>query len=88
MRAMARRDLTPHQRGIVKRYYEHRDSIMAHKLGELVSELYTAEGKKADRLWERARAALKNTNAGPQRVEKIIASKDLEALAKLAGELS
>jgi len=85
---MAKRDLTAHQRGIVKRYYEHRDSIMAHKLGELVSELYMAEGKKADKLWERARLALNNTDAKPERVEKIVGSKDLQALAKLVGELS
>ena len=56
--------LSPHQKGIVKRYYEHKGSIASQKLGEVVSELYLCESeKKANRLWKSARTALLNAGA-------------------------
>jgi hypothetical protein len=29
-----------YQRGVIKRYYEHRDTIAVHKLAETISNLY------------------------------------------------
>jgi hypothetical protein len=83
--------LSPHQKGIVKRYYEHQDTLATQKLGEIVSELYllTAEpdAKKAERLWKIAHTALLNARANKARVEKIVAERDLKALASLVNEL-
>ena len=80
--------LSPHQKGIVKRYYEHKDTIASQKLGEIVSELYLCESaKKADRLWKRARTALFNAGANKVAVEKLMADRDVERLAKMTGEL-
>ncbi len=81
-------DLSRAQRGIVNRYYDNRDTIMAQKVSELVSDLYLAEGKKADGLWKRAETALNNTAANPKRVAAVVKSRDLAGLAALAGELS
>lgn len=81
--------LSNHQRGIVKRYYEHRDSIMANKLGEIVSELYLAtDAKKAERLWKSARTALENTETAPAVIDQIVGSKDVRKLAEIVGRLS
>ncbi len=83
------RDLTNHQRKIVNRYYEHRDTIMTHKLGEIVGELVLAESDKArDRLWERAATALKNLAASDTRAKNVLETRDVEGLARLVGELS
>lgn len=81
-------DLSGHQRKIVSRYYDHRDTIMATKLSELVSELYLAEGKKAETLWGRAAKALANTDADPARAARIVETRDTEALARLVTSLS
>ena len=81
-------DLSRHQRGIVKRYYKNRDTLMAQKLGELVSELYLAEGKKADGLWKRVDKALANTDANKAEAARVVESRDLEALAALVAKLS
>lgn len=82
-------DLTRHQRGIVNRYYEHRDTIMAQKVSEIVSDLYLAESeKKAASLWERARKALGNTGMKPEIIAKIVDQRDLESLARAANELA
>lgn len=81
-------NLSSYQRGIVNRYYENRDTIALNKLSEMVSELYLAEGKKADTLWKRVQTALANTKASQEKVSAIIAKRDLEGLAKLIGELT
>lgn len=81
--------LTPYQQGIVKRYYDHKSDLMSQKLGEIVSELYLAQGdeKKCAKLWKSAHTALLNAKAPAPRVEKIVAEKNLKGLAELTGEL-
>ena len=38
--------LTRHQQSIVKRYYDNLDTVLLQRLGEQVTDLYLAEGKK------------------------------------------
>ena len=87
---MAKQNLSSHQRKIVNRYYEHRDTIMIHKLGEIVGELALAEDdKKRARLWERVEKALANLDDVKRaRADRVIESRDVEGLARLVGELS
>lgn len=83
-----KRDYTPYQKGIIKRYYEHKDDLISQKLGEVVSELYVCtEEKKAARLWKSARTALLNAGAYEPRVDKIVEARDVEALARIVGEI-
>ena len=80
--------LSPYQKGIVKRYYEHKDTIANQKLGEIVSELYLCESeKKANRLWKSAKTALINAGANSVAVEKLMADRDVERLAKMVSKL-
>ncbi|MEM1423089.1 MAG: hypothetical protein AAGH64_03700 [Planctomycetota bacterium] len=81
------REYSRTQKKIIDRYYEHRDSIMAQKLGEIVSELYLADGKKAESLWKRAEKALANLSANDARVRTVLEARSLEGLAKLVNEL-
>jgi len=84
---MAKRpDLSGHQKKIVDRYYQNRETIGANRLGELISELYLAVGdeKKSARLWKQAATALKNTGQTSAQIERIVAARDLETLARLA----
>ena len=79
---------TPHQKGIVQRYYEHKDTLMTQKLGEIVSDLYLCtDPKKAEMLWQRAYSALLNTSANRVRVEKLMKDRHLGRLAELVKEL-
>lgn len=81
--------LTPHQRGIVNRYYEHKDTIMLGKLSEIVSELYLAESeKKKASLWKSARLALANLDSDSPQTDKIFDARDIKALAELVNALS
>jgi len=84
---MTDRSYTPHQQGIIKRHYETADARAVQKLQELVSEIYLCESpKKADRLWTNAEKSLSQLNARPETIRGIIDGRDLDALAKLAGE--
>jgi hypothetical protein len=83
------RDLSRHQQGIVRRYYEHIDTIALQKLSEIVSDLYLAEGAAATRLWNSARAALgKLVPADDPRVVKVLSVRSVTGLARLVNELS
>jgi len=77
-----------HQKGIIKRYYENKDDISSNKLGEIVSDLYLETSPaKLKRLWASAQTALINMGAKKDRVDKIVAEQNVQALAKLVNEL-
>ena len=81
-------DLTPYQKGVVRRYYEHRDDLVHQKLSEIVSELCVCEDEqRAARLWKSARTTLMKTQAGKALVERIVAERDLKGLAGLVNRL-
>jgi hypothetical protein len=80
--------LSPHQRGIVKRYYEHRDTIMLNKLAEIISDLYLADTPaRKKRLWDSARKAMANLGVEPDRIDQIAREQDLKTLAEFVGGL-
>lgn len=79
---------SPYQKGIIKRYYENKDDLCTQKLGEIVSDLYLeTKATRVKQLWESAETAALNMGANKARVAKIVAAKDLPALAKLVEEL-
>lgn len=80
-------DFTRHQQGIIKRYYSNQDQILLQKLGELVGDLYLAEGKKRGKSWQSAAAALQKLGVPQSRIEHLVATDDPKLLAKLVTEL-
>jgi hypothetical protein len=78
---------TPHQDRIIRRYYQNQESIMLDKLGDLVGELYLAEGKAKDRLWKRLGAALKNLNVPENQIQHLIHSDNPTRAANLLKKL-
>lgn len=89
---MAKKELSQYQKGVVKRYYEHKDDINSQRLGEIVTELYLANSEvNKKRLWITATNALLGLVEGKPklkvRAEEIIKNKNLEELAKIVGEL-
>lgn len=78
-----------YQEGIIKRYYQNRDTMALQNLGEIVSELFLCQDpKKAARLWDRAATALKHTGVAPEEIQKILESRDVAALGRLVNALS
>jgi len=88
------REYTSGQRKIINRYYDNIDTILVTRLSEISTDMALAMGneKKLDRLWKRATQALekirdKNDQPDPE-ILRIIAQRDLVALAKLVSKLS
>lgn len=75
------------QQQIIKRYYEHQETIHSNKLSEIVSELWLAEGKKSqDKLWGRAQVALMRMGIDANQVASVVGQRDVESLAKLVSQ--
>ena len=81
-------DFSKHQQGIIKRFYASYDKIQLQKLSELVTELYLAQGKKLDKLWQQATTLMQKMELPEQRIAHITAKKDVVLLANLVKELS
>ncbi|MFL5330219.1 MAG: hypothetical protein ACJ8C4_15060 [Gemmataceae bacterium] len=78
---------TKHQQGIIKRYYDNRDTIALQKLGEQVTELYLAEGKKRERVWKSVVKSLENLKVPKSRIDTLVAENDPALVAKIVQEL-
>ncbi|MBA4066383.1 MAG: hypothetical protein C0501_22250 [Isosphaera sp.] len=78
---------TKYQQGIIKRYYENFDQITWQKLSELVGDLYLAEGKKREKLWQTAATHMEKLGVPKDRVAALLAKKDPALLANLVKEL-
>jgi hypothetical protein len=81
------RDFTAHQQKIIKRYYDNLDGIAGQRLADLVGELYLAEGKKKEKAWKDAAAAMEKLGVPPARVAHLLAKKDPALVAELVKEL-
>ena len=79
---------SPHQKGLIRRYYQHRGTIMTQRLGEVISELYLcADHKKLARLWKSAEKALLGAGADRNLVQHVVGERNVEALAEVAADL-
>jgi len=82
---MAKR--SAYQERAIKNYYKNRDAIMLQRLGELVTDLYLAEGKSRARIWQRISGVLEKLEIKPPRIEHIVQSDNPELVANLLQEL-
>ncbi len=82
---MAKR--SSYQDRIIRNYYKNQDAIMLQKLGDLVTDLYLAEGKAKDRLWKRLAAALKNLKIPDDQIRHIVQSDNPALAANLLKKL-
>ncbi len=78
-------DYSPHQKRIIRNYYDNRETLMLQKLGELLSDLYLAQGnaKKEQGLWVRIEKALDNLEMPGSVRNKVLETHDLELLASI-----
>ena len=78
---MAKR--SSYQKRVIKDYYQNRDAIMLQRLGEMVTDLYLAEGKKRAGIWKRIVVALEKLKVPPARIEHLVQSDNPALVAEL-----
>ena len=84
---MGMNDFSANQQKIIKRYYQNIDAISLQKLSETVTELYLADGKKRERLWKNAAAAMAKMGVTPARIDGLVKADKPELLAELVQEM-
>ena len=84
---MAKQDFTPHQQKIIKRYYDNQDTLQLQRLADLVAELYLAEGKKRERLWQSAATAMQKLGVPQSRIDHLLTQRKPELVAQVVKEL-
>lgn len=80
-------ELTKYQQKVIQNYYANLDTALLQRLGEQVTDLYLAEGKKREKLWTSIVTSLTKLGVPASRVERIRESDDARQLAKLLQEL-
>jgi hypothetical protein len=80
-------DHTPYQRKIIERYYKNFDAIQFQRLSELATDLYLAEGKKRDRLWNRVEENLRKLEFPEPRIAILIQKREPALLVEILQEL-
>jgi hypothetical protein len=80
-------DYTPYQQKIIKRYYDQKDTIKLQRLAELAGELYLVQGKKLQRAWESAAAAMKDLGVPQARIDHIVKQAKPALIAEVVKEL-
>jgi hypothetical protein len=78
---------TPFQQKVIKRYYNNHETIQRQRLAELVGELYLAQGKKRQRAWEAAAAAMQKLGVPPSRIDHLLKQANPALVAELVKEL-
>ncbi|MBM3992928.1 MAG: hypothetical protein FJ303_02050 [Planctomycetes bacterium] len=82
-----KREYSAHQQKIIKRYYDNIDGIALQRLSDLVGELYLAEGKKKEKLWQNVQKVMEKLKVPKPRVDQIMAQKNPVMVAELVKEL-
>ena len=82
---MAKR--SSYQQRVIRNYYQNQDAILIQRLGDLVTDLFLAEGKKRQRLWERAATALEKLEVPKDQVRHVVQSDNPTLLANLLKQL-
>ena len=78
---------TAYQERAIRNYYENRDDLMLQRLGELVTDLFLAEGKAKTRLWNRAAEVLGRLKVPASEIQHLVASDNPTLLANTLKKL-
>lgn len=83
---MTDKSYSKHQQKIIKRYYDNRDDIAIQRAQELVTELYLAEGKKREKVWETLVKNLEKAGIPVEHIAHARAQDNPELVVKLLTE--
>ena len=80
-------DHTPYQKKIIGRYYDNFEGIKLQRLSELATEIYLAEGKKAEKLWKQVGEILVALKVPQTQADHVVAQKNPAIIPGIVEEL-
>jgi hypothetical protein len=72
-----------YQQSVIKNYYKNRDAVSLQRAQELLTELYLAEGKKRDKVWDSMFTNLERIGVPADQIEHLRKERNPELVAKL-----
>ena len=82
---MAKR--SAYQQRVIRDYYRNQEQILLQRLGDLVTDLYLAEGKARARLWTRTAETLKRLKVPEGQVRHLVQSNNPALVANVLKQL-
>jgi len=76
-----------HQQRVIKNYYNNRGAISLQRLGELVTDLYLAEGKSRKTKWKQAASAMEKLGIKKPQIDHLLEQDNPALLAKMVEDL-
>ena len=76
-----------YQDRVIRNYYQNRDDIMLQRLGELVTDLFLAEGKTKSRIWKRVAEILEKLKVPKSQIEHLVRSDNPTLVANVLKKL-
>jgi hypothetical protein len=80
---MPMENFSRYQQSVIKNYYKNRDAVSLQRAQELLTELYLAEGKKRDKVWETLFTNLERMGVPADQIEHLRKQRNPELVAKL-----
>lgn len=80
-------DFTKHQQKIIKNYYDNKDNIALQRVQELVTDLYLAEGKKREKVWDSLELHFGKLGVKPDTIAHLKKQNKPELVAQLVQKL-
>ncbi|MEC8557274.1 MAG: hypothetical protein VXZ82_19905 [Planctomycetota bacterium] len=80
---MSEKNYSKYQQNVIRRYYENADNIGLQRAQELVTELYLAEGKKRQKVWDSLAKSLSKAGVPQKTIDHLRAQDDPALVAEL-----
>lgn len=80
---MPMENFSRYQQSVIKNFYKNRDAVSLQRAQELLTELYLAEGKKKEKVWDSLFTNLERMGVPADQIEHLRRTRNPELVAKL-----
>jgi hypothetical protein len=80
---MPMENFSRYQQSVIKNFYKNRDAVSLQRAQELLTELYLAEGKKKEKVWDSMFTNLERMGVPADQIEHLRKTRNPELVAKL-----
>ena len=81
------KERSAYQDRAIRNYYKNRDDLMIQRLGELVTDLFLAEGKTRVKVWARVAEILEKLKIPKDQIQHLVASDNPTLVANVLKKL-
>lgn len=81
--SMAMENYSRYQQSVIKNYYQNRDNVSLQRAQELLTDLYLAEGKKREKVWDSLFTHLERLGVPNDQMQYLKEKRSPELIAQL-----